>query len=153
MLFRLAMWFKGLDGAVEASGAILLALVPQAAVRSFVADVLARDLLGPPDGSLARHFVSGTAEFASGDRTFAVTYLALHGVIKLALVVALVRKWRPAYPVAVVVLGAFVLYELYRATQTHSVLLPVLAALDVAVIVLVLREYRDLRRVSSGGRS
>jgi uncharacterized membrane protein len=89
--------------------------------------------------------VAGTAEFASGNRTFAVVYLALHGLIKLALVVALLREWRAAYPVAVVVLGIFVLYEVYRATQTGSLLLPFLAAFDVAVIVLVWREYRALR--------
>ena len=42
------------------------------------------------------------------------------------------------------VLGAFVVYELYRATQTGSVLLPLLAVLDVAIIVMIVREYRLL---------
>jgi uncharacterized membrane protein len=55
---------------------------------------------------------------------------------------ALLRKWRPAYPVAAVVLGVFVGYELLRAVHTGSLVLPFLAALDVLVIVLVLREYR-----------
>jgi len=65
--------------------------------------------------------------------------------VKLALVVAMLRKIRPAYPVAAVVLGAFVVYEVYRATQTGSVLLLFLAALDVAIIVLIIREYQALR--------
>ncbi len=42
-------------------------------------------------------------------------------------------------------LGAFVVYEVYRATRTGSVLLPVLAALDIAIIVVIVREYRLLR--------
>jgi len=67
-------------------------------------------------------------------------------VLKLVLVTALLRKWLAAYPVAVVVLGAFVLYELYRATQTGSILLPFLAVLDIAIIVMVVREYRLLTR-------
>src|SRR4029077_10995410 len=100
------------------------------------------DLLGPPDGSLTRHFVAGTAEFASGDPTFAVLYLLLHGAIKVALVVALVRQWLPAYPVAIVVLGLFVVYEIYRATQTGSVLLPLLAVGDIGGIILVIRADR-----------
>jgi uncharacterized membrane protein len=145
-LFRLALLFKGLDGAAELIGALTLLLIPASAVHHLVADVLARDLLGPPDGFLARHLVAGTAEFATGNRTFVVLYLALHGIVKLALVVALLRHWLPAYPVAVVVLAAFVGYELYRAFHTGSVLLPFLAALDVLVIVLVIREYRVLRR-------
>src|SRR5919106_1315655 len=72
----------------------------------------------------------GAAEFASGNRTFVLVYLGLHGVVKLALVWALLRKWRPAYPVAAVVLGLFVVYELIRAVHTGSVVLPLLAALD-----------------------
>ncbi len=145
-LYRLALVIKGVDGAAELIGAAVLLLVSGQAVHRLVADVLARDLVGPPDGTLARHLVAGTEEFASGNRTFAVTYLGLHGVLKLLLVVALLRQWMRAYPLAIVVLGVFVVYELYRAVHTGSVVLPVLAALDIAIIVLVVREYRLLRR-------
>jgi uncharacterized membrane protein len=145
VLFRVAVLVKGLDGAVELVVAIVLLLLPRQAVHRLVADVVTRDLLGPPDGALSRHVVAGTAEFASGNRTFVLVYLALHGVIKLALVVALLREWRAAYPVAIAVLTVFVGYEVYRATQTGSLLLPFLAVFDVAVIALVWREYRALR--------
>lgn len=144
-LFRLAVAIKGLDGLVELVAAIVLLAVPAAFVREVVEGVLARDLLGPPDGSLARHFIAGTAEFASGNRTFAVVYLGLHGILKLAMVVALLRKWVRAYPLVIAVLALFVAYELYRAFHTGSIVLPVLAAIDVAIIVLVIREYRALR--------
>ncbi len=149
-LFKAALLVKGVDGGAELLGAVALLLVSGATVHRLVADVLSRDLLGPPDGSLARHFVAGTAQFASGNRTFAVVYLALHGVVKLALVAALLRRWLPAYPIAVVVLGTFVLYEVHRAMRTGSVLLPFLAVVDVAIIVVIMREYRLLRRERSG---
>jgi uncharacterized membrane protein len=145
-LFRIAMFVKGLDGAVELIGAIALLLVPATLVNQLVADVISRDLVGSPDGFLARHLMAGTAEFASGNRTFVILYLGLHGVVKLALVVALLRRWMPAYPVAAVVLSVFVAYELYRAVRTSSVVLPVLAAVDVLIIILVVREYLLLRR-------
>ena len=144
-LFKLAMLIKGVDGAAELIGAILLLVVPGAAVQHLVAAIIGRDLLGPPDGFLARHLVAGTAEFASGSRTFVVLYLGLHGIVKLALVFALLRRWVPAYPVAAVVLGVFVVYELYRAVHTGSVILPLLAALDILIIIMVIREYRLLR--------
>lgn len=151
-LFRIAMAVKGIDGLLELIGGITLLLVSQAEVQKAIAAVVAHDLLGPPDGSLARHFVVGTAEFASGNRTFAVVYLLLHGALKVGLVIALLRHWLPAYPAAIVVLGLFVAYELYRATQTGSVLLPVLAAVDIVIIVLVVREYRALRARQSSAR-
>jgi uncharacterized membrane protein len=142
-LFRAALLIKGLDGAAELVAAVVLLLVPAATVHHVVADIISRDLLGPPDGFLTRHLVAGTAEFASGDRTFVVVY-GLHGVVKLALVAALLREWRPAYPVAAVVLGVFVVYELIRAFHTGSVMLALLASLDVLVVALVVREYRRL---------
>ncbi|WP_214366521.1 DUF2127 domain-containing protein [Pseudonocardia sp. H11422] len=137
---------KGIDGAAELLTALVLLVVSGATVHRLVADVLSHDLLGPPDGTLARHLVAGTAEFASGHRTFAVLYLGLHGVVKLALVWALLRRILPAYPIAAVVLGVFVGYELYRVTRTGSILLPFLAAVDIAIIVMIVREYRLLCR-------
>jgi uncharacterized membrane protein len=146
-LFRVALLLKGLDGAAELVAAVALLLVPAAAVHRLVAEIVSRDLLGPPDGFLTRHLVAGTEEFASGNRTFVVLYVGLHGIVKLGLVWALLRRWRPAYPVAAVVLAVFVVYELIRAVHTGSVVLPLLAALDVLVIVLILREYRLLRTI------
>ncbi|MCU1664268.1 MAG: hypothetical protein JWR58_4333 [Pseudonocardia sp.] len=146
-LFRIALLIKGLDGAAELVAAIVLLFVSGTAVHGLVAEIISRDLLGRPDGFLARHLVAGTAEFATGNRTFVVLYLGLHGVVKLALVAALLRRWLPAYPVAAVVLGVFVVYELYRAVHTGSVVLPLLAVLDILIIIMVVREYRMLRGV------
>jgi uncharacterized membrane protein len=148
-LFKAALLVKGVDGAAELIGAVALLLVSGTTVQRLGADVLSHDLLGPPDGTVSRHFVAGTVEFASGNRTFAVVYLGLHGVVKLALVTALLRRWLPAYPIAVVVLGAFVVYEVYRAARTGSLLLPFLAVLDIAIIVMIVREYRLLCREQS----
>ena len=144
-MFRLAVLVKGIDGAVELVAAVVL-LLAGAQVPRLVADVVTHDLLGPSDGTLARHLVAGTAEFASGDQPLVVAYLALHAVLKLGLVVALLRRWHAAYPVAMVVLAIFVAAELARAVATGSVVLPVLAAFDLAVLALVWREYRGLRR-------
>jgi uncharacterized membrane protein len=148
--FKVAVILKGLDGAAELVAAVVLLLLPAAAVDRLVAEVVSRDLLGPPDGFLARHLMAGTAEFATGNRTFVLVYLGLHGVVKIGLVVALLSRWRPAYPVAAAVLGVLVAYEVLRAVRTGSVVLPFLAALDVVIIVLVLREYRLLRTISPG---
>ena len=145
MLFRVAMLAKGIDGAVELVVALVLFVLPRADVPRLIGDAVIHDLLGPPDGALARHFVAGTAEFASGNRTFVLAYLVLHAVVKLALVVALLRRWRPAYPVAAAVLVLFVVYEVYRANLTGSHVVMVLAALDVVVVALVWREYRIMK--------
>ena len=145
--FRIAIAIKGLDGVLQVVAALVLAFVPAATVSGFSHAVITRDLLGDPSGTLARHLESATENFLHGDtKTFAVGYLLAHGLIKIGLVIALARKIVRAYPVAAVILAAFVIYEVYRAINTHSIALPFFAALDVVIIVLVLREYRQLKR-------
>ena len=143
-LFRAALLVKGLDGAVELLVALALALGPVAVLDGLVRVVLEHHLLGGPQSVLAERFAAGEEQLTGAGRTFAVVYLALHGIVKCGLVIAMARRIRPAYPVAAVVLGLFVVYEFYRATQTGSVLLPVLGALDLLIIVLIVREYRRL---------
>jgi uncharacterized membrane protein len=145
-LFRVAIALKGIDGGIQVIGALILAFVPSSAVTGFAHAVITRDLLGDPNGVLARHLQLAAENFAGGGtKTFAVVYLLAHGLIKLGLVVALARKIVWAYPIAAVVLAAFVVYEVIRAIHTHSIALPFFAALDLVIIVLVLREYRKLR--------
>jgi uncharacterized membrane protein len=143
-LFKAALLIKGFDGAVELLAALALAVGPAAVLEDLVQLVLEHHLLGGPHSVLAERFAAGEQQLVGAGHTFAVVYLALHGIVKCGLVVAMARRVRPAYPVAAVVLGLFVVYEFYRATQTGSVLLPVLGALDLLIIVLIVREYRRL---------
>jgi uncharacterized membrane protein len=146
-LFDVAIAIKGIDGGIQVIGAIVLAIIPPSVITGLANAIITRDLLGDQEGTLARHMSKAAQDFAGGDtRVFAIIYLLLHGLIKVGLVLALLRKLMPAYPIAVVVLGGFVVYELYRAVRTHSIALPIFAAIDIVIIVMVIREYRQLRQ-------
>ena len=146
-LFDVAITVKGIDGAAQIIGAIVLAIIPPSVITGLAHSIVTRDLLGDQEGTLAHHLTKAAADFADGStRTFALVYLLIHGLIKVGLVLALVRKILPMYPVAIAVLGGFVGYELYRAVRTHSIALPIFAAIDIVIIILVLREYRQLRQ-------
>ncbi|KAA2262846.1 DUF2127 domain-containing protein [Solihabitans fulvus] len=146
-LFRVAVAIKGLDGLIQLVLGVVLIFLPPRVITGLANSIVTRDLLGDPAGTLSKHLQEAAHNFADGSsRTFAITYLLLHAVIKILLVIALLRKIMPAYPVAVVVLGAFVVYELVRAVHTNSIALPIFAAIDIAIIVMVIREYLELRR-------
>jgi uncharacterized membrane protein len=144
-LLRTALFLKGLDGAVELLAGLALLAVGPRPLAGVTRRVVEHHLLGSPNGALAERFAAGEAALSGGDRTVAVLYLTLHGLVKLGLVVALLREVLPAYPVAVGVLGVFCAYEVYRAVDRDAWSMWAAAALDLAVIVLVLREYRRLR--------
>ncbi len=146
-LFDIAITVKGIDGAAQIIGAIVLAIIPPSVITGLAHSIVTRDLVGDQEGTLAHHLTKAAADFADGStRWFALIYLLVHGLIKIGLVLALLRKIMPMYPVAVAVLGGFVFYELYRAIRTHSIALPIFAAIDIVIIILVLREYRQLRQ-------
>ncbi|OLR89655.1 DUF2127 domain-containing protein [Actinokineospora bangkokensis] len=148
-LFRLAVVLKGADGVVQLLGALVLIAVPPSLITGAANAVITRDLLGDHNGTLAHHLSRAAADFADGStRTFAICYLLLHAVVKLGLVVALWREVVAAFPVACVVLLAFVAYEVARAVRTGSVGLAVFGALDLLVVALVWREFRRLRRAA-----
>jgi uncharacterized membrane protein len=146
-MFKIAIALKGIDGALQVLGGLLLAIIPPTLITGVANTIITRDLLGDPSGTLSTHLATAADHFANGStRWFAIIYLFAHGVIKLALVWALVKRIMPAFPIAVVVLAGFVVYEVWRAVETHSIALPIFAAIDVVIIVMVIREYVKLRR-------
>ena len=89
-LFRVAIALKGLDGALQVVGGLVLLFVPASVITGFAHAVVTRDLLGDPEGALARHLELAAGHYAEG-RTFAEAYLLAHGLIILGLVWALAR--------------------------------------------------------------
>ena len=59
-----------------------------------------------------------------------------------ALVGGLLAKKAWAYPLAIIFLGLFILYQLYRMSYQFSIGLLVLTVFDAAFVLLILREYR-----------
>jgi len=146
--FALALAIKGIDGALELIGGLILFVVPPSAISLIFRSLTQHELSDDPHDVIAIH-VRAAAEQLAGSasvRRFGVLYLIGHGVIKLVLVGALVRRIRPAYPVAIVFLGSFILYELYRCVLGHSIALLIFAALDAGITTMVVREYLELRR-------
>ena len=139
--FDIGVLFKGAEGLLEIVAGAWLRFDPTI-LQTLVFRLTAKELLHDPDDRIAgalRHFAE---ELGSGRTTFAVVYLIAHGVLKVVLAAALLRNQRWAYPFAQWVLVVFAVYQVYRFTHTHSVLLPVLAALDLAIAWLVWREGR-----------
>jgi uncharacterized membrane protein len=146
-VFAIAVTLKGIDGGLQFLGALLLMVIPPTLITGVANTIITRDLLGDPNGTLSTHLAAAADHFANGStRWFAIAYLLAHGIVKLGLVWALVKRVMVAFPIAVVVLLGFVVYEIWRGVHTHSIALPVFAAIDLVIIVLVIREYLKLRR-------
>ena len=146
LLFRASVTLKGLDAVVEILGGIALFVINPGFILRAVA-WLTQDELAEDPRDLVANYVLGVARHLSiGSEHFAAYYLLSHGIIKLALVGALLDNKLWAYPLAIIVFGGFIVYQIYRFTFTHAIGLIALSVFDLAVIWLIWLEYRALSR-------
>jgi uncharacterized membrane protein len=144
--FEISVIVKGIGAASEALVGALLLLSNNAIdiVRALVENQLVDD----PDGFLATHFSTFLAPTPEAQH-FGGVYLLTHGVVKLALVIGLLRDKLWAYPASLLVFALFIVYQVDRYFQTHSLWLLFLTVVDLVIMWLVWHEYRHrLAKVS-----
>ena len=66
-------------------------------------------------------------------------------MVKILLVSSLLQRRLWAYPTAIVIFGAFLGYQLYRYSHTHSAWLLALTVFDLLLVILASLEYQRLR--------
>lgn len=72
-------------------------------------------------------------------------YLLSRGLIKFLLIWAMLKNILWAYPWSLVVLGLFVLSQLYQIAMTQSLLIIGVTLFDLVVMYFIWREYRILK--------
>ncbi len=112
--FEIGVILKGLNGFLELIGGTLLLLFPPSAIQDFVVGLTHNELSRDPNDFIATHLRAAADHLSVGGKTFAAIFLLSHGVIKAGLVYALIRDKLWAFPWAMGVFTAFVLYQMYR---------------------------------------
>jgi uncharacterized membrane protein len=145
-IFAVSIILKGLDGLGETIGGLLLLFVTPHEVNRTVRILTREELTEDPHDFLATHLVAAAHRIGTHDLLFVALYLLAHGVIKVVLVVALLLNRLWAYPWLIVVLIAFIGYQLYEIAVHPTAGLIALTLFDAFIVVLTWREYRTRRR-------
>lgn len=147
LLFDIGVIAKAVNGLLELAGGIALLLVSPAQINGLLRVVTRRELSRDPHDAVAGWLLHSAQHLSIGTETFAAFFLLWHGVVKVGLAVALLRKLRWAYPTAMAAFALFLAYQFYRYGQTHSAWLLAISVLDVVVIILTWLEYQRLGRL------
>ena len=142
-LFVASVWIKGVAGIAETLAGLLIPFVTEKTVAALVVRLTAPELGEDPEEWHANYLAGALQHFAAHSKVFASIYLVVHGLIKIILVAGLLwgrRLW--AYPASLWFLAAFIAYQMYRFTSTHSMWLVLLTVLDLVVAYLIWREYQ-----------
>ena len=143
--FEVSLILKGSVALLETMGGIVAYFVSQRILLKLVTYLTADELAEKPNDLIATYFLHVFQHLTIGSQHFIGFYLLSHGVIKLLLVVGLYLKKLWCYPVAIAVFSAFIGYQLYRYSFTHSEWLLFLTVLDGVVIWLTWHEYAHLK--------
>ena len=136
---------KGLDGAIEIAGAILLLFVRPEHIMHLAYVLTHSELSEEPNDFIAGHILQYANELAGADKRFLILFLFFHGMIKIVLVVGLLRNMVWAYPFAFMTLGAFILYQLYLIATHPTVGMTLLTIFDFFIVWLTWREYQKFK--------
>jgi uncharacterized membrane protein len=104
------------------------------------------ELVEDPKDFVATHLLGWAQNLSVNAKAFYAFYLLSHGAVKILLVMGLLRNKLWSYPASLIVLGLFIVYQLYRFSYTHGAGLIVLTVFDVFMMGLIWHEYELLRR-------
>lgn len=139
-VFYISILLKGLNAALEiVLGAILFFTARHSDI---LISLIQNQLIDDPDDFFARHAQSLTHYLDPHVQLFGSLYLLSHGIVKGVLVWALLKNKLWSYPAALSVFTLFIIYQVFKWLQHHSVPLLLLTLFDLVVMWLIYHEYR-----------
>lgn len=143
--FEIAILLKAIDGILEIIGGILLVFLNPSRLNNLLVWLTQHELSEDPRDVIANFMIKLSAKFTMSTQYFGIFYLISHGIIKLILIIFLYKRKVWAYPLTIISLIMFILYQIYRYILNPSIGLLILTIFDVIMIILTFIEYRRIK--------
>ncbi len=128
---------------MELIGGILVLALSPSTVTGITRFLTESALQANPHNYIATHIAHFGQHLAAGHNIFAAAFLLTHGLVKVVLVICLLLNKLWAYPWALVVLSLFLVYQVYQLVVSPGFGMAFLTVLDIIIIGLVYREWRQ----------
>jgi uncharacterized membrane protein len=138
---------KGVDGGLETLGGLVIWITGPQRLYRWVFRITAPELYNGDHVRAVEAVRRGAEHLAITGAHFVVFYLLVHGILKLALALVLLRgggRW--VYPAGTAILVGFIVFMTYRLSEQWSNWLLGFALFDAMTLVLVLNEWRKPAR-------
>ena len=145
LLFRVGMGWRILYGSLRLIlGFTLLRLIGTPLSDIFYKVMSHEPIEDPTD--LLIQIVSPLFQHLSFRVTyFIAAYLIFWGIIDILLSINLLKHKKWAFPISIYLIVIFVVYEIYRFSYTHSLILASIIIIDIALVWLIRKEYNKLK--------
>jgi uncharacterized membrane protein len=145
-IYRIGIIIKGIDGFLEFVAGTAILISPR--LVHMMLSMLASELgqhNARPFQFIAEYIGRVDTQLLHSGLVFLTLFLIIHGAVKLGLVYCLLKRIEKAYPAALVILCAFLVYQVYVLITDPSILMAFFTVLDVVIIWLVWTEYQELK--------
>lgn len=143
--FYIGLILKGLyDTGEVLCGFFLIFLTPER-MSKLITFISKNELNEDPNDLVMNYLLSFSHVFSISMQHFTSFYLLSHGLVKISLLILLWRKKLWAYPMSCVIFMIFIIIQIQRFTQTHSIMLLILTIIDIAMIALTILEYKNIK--------
>lgn len=140
-LFKWSVILKGLISVAEVIVGGFLLILPAAWTVAFV-QYITRMLEEYAQFGFMSHITEELALFTGGAVLYVAVYLLSRGLIKSFLIWALLRNILWAYPASLIVLGMFLVYQLYEIFHYGSIFVIGITLFDIVVMYFIWREWK-----------
>ena len=147
--FEVSVILKALNGVIEMLIGVSVFFITKETLTQFVAFIARVELSEDPGDLLANYLVRAVEHYTLTNQMYISIYLLTHGILKVALVYCLLKKYLWAYPTAIVVFGLFGTYQMFAYVHTPNPSLLLLTLLDVFIMAVTYFEYRNLLKAKS----
>lgn len=100
------------------------------------------ELSEDPHDFIASHILKTAHDLTGASLVFGAIYLLSHGISKVFLIIQVFRDKIWAYKALIILIGLFVIYQVYRMVIKFSVSMLLLTLFDLVVIYLTYNEYQ-----------
>jgi uncharacterized membrane protein len=142
---RFLVYFKGIFGIIELIIGIGLLLVGPKALNKYMLWLVEFEPFDKPS-----RIMDSTTQFIADHvlgslHTLIALYMIVHGLVFIAVVIALVHKKLWAFPTAGIILTLFIVYQIYRLALAFSLILLIFTLIDIAIMFFLRYEYRRVK--------
>jgi uncharacterized membrane protein len=113
-------------------------------LTDFVRFITRAELIEDPTDFIANHFVSYADKISLSIQIFFALYLIINGIIKILLAYGLLRNKIWVYPVAMIMYGLLLIYEIFRHIIHPTYWLSILIVFEVIFLLMITYKFNKL---------
>lgn len=145
-IFFVGLIIKGINGVLEIIGGVLLWVITLEQVNKIVNFLTWGEFREDVNDWIANVIQKSAMEMALNARTVASIFLLSTGMIKMALIIALLKKKLWVYPLALSVFSLFALFFIYRFLWSGAFFMLILCIFDIFVVLFTYLEYKRIKK-------